>query len=61
MWVSRMCCQALTRKPQVPAAGSQMRSPGLRIEHLHHHADDVARRAELAVLPAVLSLLSRYS
>ena len=29
VWVSRRCCQALTRKPQVPAAGSQMRSPGL--------------------------------
>ena len=26
-----------------------MRSPGLRVEHLDHHADDVARGAELAV------------
>ena len=33
----------------MPAAGSPMRSPGLRVEHLHHHADDVARGAELAV------------
>ena len=49
VWVSRRCCQALTRKPQVPAAGSQTRSPGRGFEHLDHHADDVARGAELAV------------
>ena len=34
---------------------------GARIAHVDHHADDVARRAELAVRPAVLSLPSRYS
>ena len=33
-----------------------MRSPGLRVEHLHHHADDVARRAELAVVPGGVEL-----
>jgi hypothetical protein len=35
----------------VPQAGSQMVSVGVRRGHLHHQLDDVARRAELAVLP----------
>ena len=26
-----------------------MRCPGLRVDHLHHHADDVTRRSELAI------------
>ena len=35
----------------MPQAGSQMMSVGVRRGHLHHQLDDVARRAELAVLP----------
>ena len=33
-----------------------MRSLGLGVDHLHHHADDVARGAELAVAPGHVEL-----
>ena len=32
------------QKPAVPAAGSAISSGGLRVDHLHHQLDDVARR-----------------
>src|ERR1039457_3335658 len=56
VWVSRRCCQALTRKPQVPAAGSLMRSPGRGSRILTNHADDVTRRAKLAILTGGVEL-----
>ena len=48
---ARRYSPAAIRKPQVPQAGSQMTSVGRRRNHLHHELDDVARRAELTVLP----------
>ena len=39
------------KKPAVPHAGSHSTSRRLRRDHLDHQPDDVARRAELAVLP----------
>ena len=50
-WCSRRYSPAATRKPAVPQAGSQMTSFGRGRGHLDHQPDDVARRAELAVLP----------
>ena len=35
----------------MPQAGSQTTSVGVGCDHLDHEPDDVARRAELAVLP----------
>ena len=50
-WCSTRCSEAATRKPAVPQAGSQMTSFGVGCGHVHHQPDDVARRAELPVLP----------
>ena len=45
-----MYSPAATRNPQVPQAGSQIMSVGVGRHHLDHQLDDVAGRAELAVL-----------
>src|ERR1035438_4564688 len=56
-----MCCQALTRKPQVPAAGSQIRSPGRGSRMLTIMRMMWRGVRNWPFWPAVLSLPSRYS